>query len=474
MSQATALQALTQAYRATKDRAYLRARRPGAPGARARDRRSGSASRRGAGAATSCTRSRPGEAVINGFLQTLIGLYDYANVSHDGRAQRLFAAGRRRGPGRAAELRHRRVVAVPARRRSRRSTTTSSSPASCRPCAGSPGPRCTAPSAGGSTPTSTPRRRSRCSPRRSARARRRRFASGSRSCPTSGRSSAGPAARRTSTRAPRSRTASAASRCRRSPPRSLFGRPLRDGPGRQLPPHDGGPHRDPIRLVDSPDRWEIRADDPADDPVHRQGRRGQDLRRRRHRTAVRGRRAADARAVDRSGPQPVRDPRRRAGRRPGSDRAAAVGPGGRRPAGDGAPLGGGSGLARRAAHRPRHRSDLRRGAHRPPRDGRAVRAAHAPAPQHRRGVRRDHRRLRADRRDAAAAVVPRCRPLVAGEGLPRRASAARGRPPDCPDPARRPPARPGEALGDVHRLVPVARRHERDPPRPGTDARSAS
>jgi hypothetical protein len=35
----------------------------------------------------------PGQAVINGFLQTLIGLYDYAHASGDRQAARLFAAG---------------------------------------------------------------------------------------------------------------------------------------------------------------------------------------------------------------------------------------------------------------------------------------------------------------------------------------------------------------------------------------------
>jgi len=35
----------------------------------------------------------PGEAVINGFLQTLIGLYDYARASGDHQAQALFASG---------------------------------------------------------------------------------------------------------------------------------------------------------------------------------------------------------------------------------------------------------------------------------------------------------------------------------------------------------------------------------------------
>ena len=35
----------------------------------------------------------PGATVVNGFLQTLIGLYDYAHASDDPKAARLFAAG---------------------------------------------------------------------------------------------------------------------------------------------------------------------------------------------------------------------------------------------------------------------------------------------------------------------------------------------------------------------------------------------
>ena len=82
-----------------------------------------------------------------------------------------------------------------------------------------------------------------------------------------------------------------------------------------------------------------------------------------------------------------------------------------------------------------------------------------------RRVGRDRRRLRADGRDAAAAVVPRRRPLVAGQGVPDGAPDPRGRAPDRAVPARHPPPHPGRV-----RRHPAALAQpdldERDPPRP--------
>ena len=79
MSQATGLEALTRAYKATGNPYYLQVaarrcrvqRRPPA----------GVESRPRPGPAFSSTRSRRSVTIINAFLQTLIGLYDYAQVS---------------------------------------------------------------------------------------------------------------------------------------------------------------------------------------------------------------------------------------------------------------------------------------------------------------------------------------------------------------------------------------------------------
>ena len=83
----------------------------------------------------------------------------------------------------------------------------------------------------------------------------------------------------------------------------------------------------------------------------------------------------------------------------------------------------------------------------------------------------DHRRLRADRRDAAAAVVPRRRPLVDREGVPVRAPDPGGRAPARPLAARHPAAQPGGVRR--HRAaVAEPDRDERDPPRPRRARRS--
>ena len=92
MSQGTALEALTRAYRAFRDRSYLAvAARALAIFAAAPPRGVGVRTARG-------TRYllysfAPGARVLNGFLQSLIGLYDFAQASGDRRAARLFAAG---------------------------------------------------------------------------------------------------------------------------------------------------------------------------------------------------------------------------------------------------------------------------------------------------------------------------------------------------------------------------------------------
>lgn len=92
MSQATGLEALTRAYRATSNPYYLRVAQQAlaiftvsAP----------------VGVSVPTVRGArfvqytftPGTSIINAFLQTLIGLRDYATVSKNAQAQRLFAAG---------------------------------------------------------------------------------------------------------------------------------------------------------------------------------------------------------------------------------------------------------------------------------------------------------------------------------------------------------------------------------------------
>src|SRR3954447_1749668 len=110
---------------------------------------------------------------------------------------------------------------------------------------------------------------------------------------------------------------------------------------------------------------------PSHNPLHGQGRRRQDKRRRRHRAILRARRPADDRAVHRSCAFAVGFARRRARQRADTVRRSALGPGGPGAGRDGAPLGRGSGMARRVARRARRRPHLRRRADRAARHGRA-------------------------------------------------------------------------------------------------------
>jgi hypothetical protein len=92
MSQGTALEALTRGYRASGNRRYLNIAgralsifsRPPRVGVRERTAR---------GARYLQYSFAPGTDIINAFLQSLIGLYDYAKISHNKQAARLFAAG---------------------------------------------------------------------------------------------------------------------------------------------------------------------------------------------------------------------------------------------------------------------------------------------------------------------------------------------------------------------------------------------
>ena len=92
MSQGTALEALADAYKASGVTSYLSIARRALPVL-------GAAPPVGVSVKTRLGRRyllysfAPGAAVINGFLQTLIGLNDYAQVSGDRAAAQLFAAG---------------------------------------------------------------------------------------------------------------------------------------------------------------------------------------------------------------------------------------------------------------------------------------------------------------------------------------------------------------------------------------------
>ncbi len=92
MSQGTAIEALTRAYEATQNSSYLQLAHqalalftvPPPVGVRVPT---------ALGARYVQYSFTPGTSIINAFLQSLIGLYDYAQVSHDPLAQQLFNAG---------------------------------------------------------------------------------------------------------------------------------------------------------------------------------------------------------------------------------------------------------------------------------------------------------------------------------------------------------------------------------------------
>lgn len=96
MSQGTALLALSRAYRALHDRRYLTLARRAVSILAVRPPAGVSVpTRLGLRYLLYSFDPAPSDAVINGFLQTLIGLHDYADTSGDHRAARLFAAGDR-------------------------------------------------------------------------------------------------------------------------------------------------------------------------------------------------------------------------------------------------------------------------------------------------------------------------------------------------------------------------------------------
>ena len=185
-------------------------------------------------------------------------------------------------------------------------------------------------------------------------------------------------------------------------------------------------------------------DRSTNDSLHGQGRCRQDLRRGRDRPPVRGSRAAHRRALDRPRPQPLRLAR-------GADLGADPTPIGER-------LWGQEVQAQREMEdnwgQVQHwlaglladRGVMDIAAEEltvPAGHGRAVQPAADQAPPRLGRLRRGDRGLRADGRDPAAALVPRDRAVVAGEGVPGRAQDGDGRAPDREDLPRRRAARPG-------------------------------
>ncbi|HEY2319297.1 MAG TPA: D-glucuronyl C5-epimerase family protein [Solirubrobacteraceae bacterium] len=92
MSQATGLEALTRAYQATSDARYLTVATSALPIFSVAPP-VGVNVRAGAGTRFLQYTFAPTTDIINAFLQTLIGLYDFAQVSRNPTAARLFAAG---------------------------------------------------------------------------------------------------------------------------------------------------------------------------------------------------------------------------------------------------------------------------------------------------------------------------------------------------------------------------------------------
>jgi hypothetical protein len=92
MAQGTALEALTRAYRATRQDSYLTVAHE-ALGILRRRPESGVAVPAAAGTRFLQYSFAPRLDIINAFLQTLIGLYDYASYSGDPVAAKLFQAG---------------------------------------------------------------------------------------------------------------------------------------------------------------------------------------------------------------------------------------------------------------------------------------------------------------------------------------------------------------------------------------------
>ena len=117
LAQGTAIQALTRGSQLLGDPKYVEFAR-GALGAFERKPPLGvrAPSTSGAGRHYLIYSFSSGLRVLNGFLQSLVGLYDFADATKDKRARAAVQDRRPRRPPRDPALRHRRVVAVRLRR----------------------------------------------------------------------------------------------------------------------------------------------------------------------------------------------------------------------------------------------------------------------------------------------------------------------------------------------------------------------
>lgn len=94
MAQATGIQSLARASQLLRDESYLETARRGVKlfGVNAT---TGVSTKTRAGRRFLLYSFAPGQQVLNGFVQTLVGLNDYGAIARDERARRLFAAGER-------------------------------------------------------------------------------------------------------------------------------------------------------------------------------------------------------------------------------------------------------------------------------------------------------------------------------------------------------------------------------------------
>ena len=113
MSQATGLEALTRAYQATGNAYYLTVATQALP-VFTKAPPVGVSLKTPAGTRFLQYTFAPTTAIINAFLQTLIGLDDFAHVERQPDRRRPVRGGECRGRGRGPGVRHRRLVAVPA------------------------------------------------------------------------------------------------------------------------------------------------------------------------------------------------------------------------------------------------------------------------------------------------------------------------------------------------------------------------
>ncbi len=111
LSQGTALQVLARAYSRFKEAAYLTAAQQ-ALGIFQTRPPAGVQVRTPAGALYAEYTYAPADKILNGFIQALVGLYDYTSITKDPLGAGAVRSRRRGGACRGAPLRHRGVVTV--------------------------------------------------------------------------------------------------------------------------------------------------------------------------------------------------------------------------------------------------------------------------------------------------------------------------------------------------------------------------